>query len=70
MIGAALRTRPGVKPIFVSPGHLLSLDDSLEIVQQCIGRYRIPEPTRRAHEMVNNFRKGTVTEGAALLEGA
>ena len=70
VIGAALRTRPGVKPVFVSPGHLLSLDDSLGIVQQCMGKYRIPEPTRRAHEMVNNFRKGTVQEGFALLEGA
>lgn len=70
VVGAALRSRPGVKPIFVSPGHLVSLDDSLDIVQQCLGKYRIPEPTRRAHEMVNNFRKGTVQEGFALLEGA
>ena len=63
IIGAVLRTRPNVKPVFVSPGHLLSVKDSIEIIHQCMGKYRIPEPTRQAHELVNKFRKGTLQEG-------
>lgn len=63
VIGAVLRTRPNVKPVFVSPGHKLSVNDSLQIIRQCMGKYRIPEPTRRAHELVNNFRKGILKEG-------
>lgn len=63
IIGAVLRTRPKIKPVFVSPGHLLSIKDSVEIVQQCMGKYRIPEPTRKAHELVNNFRKGVLKAG-------
>lgn len=63
VIGAVLRTRPNVKPVFVSPGHYVSVNDSLDIIQQCMGKYRIPEPTRKAHELVNHFRKGTLQAG-------
>lgn len=67
IIGAVLRTRPNVKPVFVSPGHKVSVNDSLQIIQQCMGKYRIPEPTRKAHELVNNFRKGVLKEGYQQL---
>ena len=49
VIGAALRTRDGTKPIFVSIGHKVDLESALRIVLGCVGKYRIPEPTRRAH---------------------
>ena len=62
-IGAVLRTRPNVKPVFISPGNGLSIEDSLGIIKQCMGKYRIPEPTRKAHELVNNFRKGILQAG-------
>jgi len=48
-IGAALRTRSGVKPVYVSIGHRINLADSIHIVLQCCDRYRLPEPIRRAH---------------------
>lgn len=63
IIGTVLRTRPNVKPVFISPGHQVSVQDSLEIVLQCLGKYRIPEPTRKAHELVNQFRKGALQAG-------
>jgi deoxyribonuclease V len=50
-IGAVLRTRDGVKPVYVSVGHRVDLLDSIRIVLQCCRRYRLPEPIRRAHQL-------------------
>ncbi|MCL5063421.1 MAG: deoxyribonuclease V [Nitrospiraceae bacterium] len=47
-VGAVLRTRSNVKPVFVSPGHMIDIDSSIEIVMKCVFKYRIPEPLRRA----------------------
>lgn len=49
VIGAVLRSRVGVKPIFVSPGHRISLLTSIEYVMRCLGKYKLPETTRWAH---------------------
>ena len=50
IVGAAVYTRPGVKPVYVSTGHKISLDTTIEIVKHCVGKYRIPEPLREAHK--------------------
>ncbi len=56
IIGAVIRTRKGVKPVFVSPGHRIDLETSTELVlKTCIG-FRLPEPLRRAHLMVKRIR--------------
>jgi len=47
-VGSVLRTRTGVRPVFVSPGHLTDIRSSREIVLHCTTRFRIPEPIRRA----------------------
>jgi len=49
VIGAALRTRVAVKPIYVSIGHKIDLASALYWVVKCCRGYRLPEPTRLAH---------------------
>ncbi len=56
-IGAALRTRDGVKPVFVSIGHQLSLESAIHWVLQCCRGYRLPEPQRLAHQAAGGFLK-------------
>ncbi len=58
IIGAALRTKNKVNPVYVSPGHLIDLDTAIDLTLRCDGKYRIPEPTRRAHNLVNALRRG------------
>jgi len=48
-IGVALRTKAGVKPIYVSTGHLIGLEPAIHWVLECCRGYRLPEPTRLAH---------------------
>lgn len=67
VVGAALRTKNAVKPVFVSPGYRMDVRGTVEIISQCVGRYRIPEPTRLAHNIVNRFRLGEVPEGFTTI---
>ncbi len=55
-VGVALRTRTGVKPIYVSPGHLADIPSSVRLVLRCCNSYRIPEPIRQAHLLANRVR--------------
>ena len=57
IIGAYLRTKDRVQPVIISPGNKINLAESLDITRRCIRGYRIPEPTRRAHELVNQYRQ-------------
>ena len=50
-VGVALRTRAAVKPLYVSVGHGLSLAAAVRWTLACAGRYRLPEPVRRAHAL-------------------
>lgn len=56
-IGRVLRTRAGVKPVYVSVGHLVRLADAVRIVLRCLAGYRLPEPTRLAHQLVTQLRR-------------
>lgn len=53
IIGAELRTRTGVKPLYVSIGHRVSLETAIDYVLRCTPRYRLPETTRRAHRLAS-----------------
>ena len=49
VIGAVVRTRSGVKPVFLSIGHMIDLPSAVKWTLACCRGYRLPEPTRRAH---------------------
>jgi deoxyribonuclease V len=56
VIGAVVRTRTNVKPVFVSVGHKCLLEDAIRVVLDCAVRYRLPEPTRLAHQAVSKIK--------------
>jgi deoxyribonuclease V len=68
VVGAALRTKTRVQPIFVSPGHLIDLESAIRLTLECDGGYRQPEPTRRAHHLVNQLRRGERKPGSQLAK--
>lgn len=52
-IGAVLRTRLGVKPLYISSGHRVCLETAIHYVMACVTRYRLPETTRWAHRLAS-----------------
>ncbi len=56
-VGALLTTRSNVKPLFISPGHRIDLASAIPLVLSCTRRYRLPEPTRFAHQLSNQLRR-------------
>jgi len=56
-VGRVVRTRTRVKPVFVSPGYRTDLPTATELVERCLRKYRLPEPTRLAHIEVTRARK-------------
>lgn len=57
VLGAVVRTRDRVKPMYVSPGHLMDVAASVRLTLACTRRYRMPEPTRLAHHLSNHARR-------------
>ncbi len=58
-IGAVVRTRTNVKPVFVSVGNKCLLKDAIKITLACAVKYRLPEPTRLAHQFVSKLKLRT-----------
>jgi deoxyribonuclease V len=58
VVGAVLRTRDNVNPVFISPGHKIDLSLSIKIIMKCVDGYRIPKPTREADHFVAEVKKG------------
>ncbi len=56
VIGMALRSKKNCNPIYISPGHQITLEQSVDVIKNCLKGYRIPEPTRQAHLFVNQIR--------------
>lgn len=55
VIGAVLRTKVNVKPVYISPGHLADLATSVELIMRCTSKYRLPDPIRAAHNAAGVF---------------
>lgn len=58
VVGRVVRTRERVSPVFVSVGNRIDLESAVELVLACCTRYRLPEPTRQAHNAANRLRRG------------
>jgi deoxyribonuclease V len=63
VVGAVVRTRPRVKPLFVSPGHLCDLEGAVELVLATLDKVRLPAPSRLAHAYVNEVRRAARSGG-------
>ena len=54
-IGVVLRSRTGVRPLYISIGHRISLETAVDYVLRCTPKYRLPETTRQAHRLASNL---------------
>jgi deoxyribonuclease V len=57
IIGSVVVTKQGTKPVYVSVGHKVSLERAVRLVMDCAGKYRLPEPIRRAHIIANEEKR-------------
>lgn len=67
-IGAVLRTREGVKPLYISLGHRISLATALDYVMACTTKYRLPETTRYADGLASGRGQQWLAKQQALLD--
>jgi deoxyribonuclease V len=58
VVGRVVRTRERVSPVYVSVGNRIDLDSATALVLACCTKYRLPEPTRQAHNAANRLRRG------------
>ena len=57
IVGATLRTKNKVTPVYISAGHLMDLTSAIDLTMRSVTKYRQPEPTRQAHLLVNQLRR-------------
>jgi deoxyribonuclease V len=62
VLGRVFATKPRTNPLVISAGHLITLEESVQMVRNTLRGYKLPEPTRLAHLLVNDFRKGIIQE--------
>lgn len=63
VIGAAVRPGRGSRPLFVSPGHRVSVETAVALVKGCVKGHRLPEPTRLAHNLLQEARRHALKDG-------
>jgi len=57
VIGSVTRTKLRTNPLFLSPGHRVSVESATRLVLDCVRGYRLPEPTRQAHNLITAYKK-------------
>lgn len=68
IIGAVLRTRTGVKPVYVSIGYRIGLLSAINLILACCRGYRLPEPTRLAHQAAGgNLKSASLIQKSEVL---
>ncbi len=67
-VGLAYRSKDGVKPLFISPGHMCDLEYAKDVVIRCLRGFRMPEPLRLAHLFANKFKRHEDKESRKDLE--
>jgi deoxyribonuclease V len=65
-VGAALRTRTGVRPIYVSPGHRVGFRAAIRLALLAVTKYRVPEPTRLADILVERMKRESLSDAHIL----
>jgi len=65
-LGAVLRTKEKVNPLFVSPGHRIDLSTSIQLILETCQKYRIPEPLRRAHQLAGRIGHSVICDLSIL----
>jgi deoxyribonuclease V len=70
IVGAEVVTKPGTKPVYVSIGHKVSLERAIKIVNDCSGKFRLPEPIRRAHILAGKEKRRlkSILRGFPILD--
>ncbi len=57
IVGVVLRTKDGVKPLFISVGYGISLDVAVRLILSCCDGYRLPKPLREAHNVIERIKR-------------
>jgi len=57
IIGSVICTKKETKPLYISAGHLITLEDTMRLVMSCLNGYKIPEPTRQAHILSQRIKR-------------
>lgn len=68
-IGSVLRSSRSKHPLFVSPGHRITVDTALKLTRACLSGHRIPEPTRLAHDVLRERRRALLESGPEFTTG-
>ncbi len=69
-VGAAVRTRQGVRPVYISPGDRVGLRQAIRLALMATGKYRVPEPTRLADILVERFKRERMAARAPGVNSA